>query len=323
MITVKVHTDQHGLRNDIPLEQISEIIQQGNSLLWVDAINPTPEEFRLLGTEFAFHPLALEDAHRRHQRPKLDRYESFVFLVFYGLIVEEGHLRPHEVALFIGKNYLVTVHEGVLPAISDTADRWCDNVESLGNRGIGLLVYSLLDAIVDGYFPLIDTFAERVENLEEAIFASRHPGPHEQQEILRLKKDLLAVRRVLGPERDVMNLILRRESPLFDSSYLAYFQDVYDHILRVTEAVDSYRDLLTSALDAHLSMVSYRLNDVVKRLTSSSIILMSMTLIAGIYGMNFIHIPELDWQLGYAWALGLMLLIGGGLIVLFRRIDWL
>ena len=208
-------------------------------------------------------------------------------------------------------------------AVPETADRWCENVERQGNRGIGLLVYSLLDSIVDGYFPVVDDLADRIEDLEAGVFAEGGSSRDEQAAIFALKKDLLAIRRVLGPERDVMNVLVRRDAPVFGGEEVVYFQDVYDHILRVTDAIDTYRDLLSSALDAHLSMTSYHLNEVVKRLTSSSIILMSMTLIAGIYGMNFAHMPELDWRLGYAWALGLMVAVGAALVALFRRIDWL
>ncbi|CAA9555453.1 MAG: Magnesium and cobalt transport protein CorA [uncultured Thermomicrobiales bacterium] len=324
MIKVNVHTDATGLQNDLPLNRISDTLHRSDSLLWVDLIAPTPDELRLVGQEFAFHPLAMEDAARRHQRPKLDHYDGFLLLVFYGLQTENGRPRTREVTLFAGKNYLVTVHDGSLPEIPETADRWCQNVANLGNRGVGLLVYSLLDALVDGYFPCIDELADRVEELETAIFKPGEAG--EQAAIFALKKDLLAIRRVLGPERDVMNVLVRRDAPVFGvdgASVVVYFQDVYDHILRVTDAVDTYRDLLSSALDAHLSMTSFRLNEVVRRLTASSIILMSITLIAGIYGMNFEHMPELSWTFGYPFALGLMTAVAGALVVLFRRIHWL
>lgn len=321
VIRVNVHADGIGLENDLPIAAISDALEEPGHLLWIDVVDPTAEEMRILGEEFGFHPLALEDAARRHQRPKLDQYDGFLFLVFYGLASEDGRPCLREIDLFAGKNYLVTVHDGKLPEIRATADRWCRNIEDLGNRGIGLLVYSLLDAIVDGYFPVIDDLSERVEDLEEAIFSRRGTGA--QEEIFALKKDLLAIRRVLGPERDVMNLLVRRDSPLFGSEQVVYFQDVYDHILRVADAVDTYRDLLSSALDVDLSMTSYRLNEVVKRLTGSSIILMSVTLIAGIYGMNFQQMPELGWGYGYPFALGLMLAVAGGLFLLFRRIGWL
>lgn len=323
MIKVNVHTDHRGLENNLPLERISDTLSGDDSLLWVDVADPTPEDLRLIGAEFAFHPLAMEDALRRHQRPKIDHYDGFLFMVFYGLATDDGRPVAREIDLFVGKNYLVTVHDGTLPAVPETADRWCENVERQGNRGIGLLVYSLLDSIVDGYFPVVDDLADRIEDLEAGVFAEGGSSRDEQAAIFALKKDLLAIRRVLGPERDVMNVLVRRDAPVFGGEEVVYFQDVYDHILRVTDAIDTYRDLLSSALDAHLSMTSYHLNEVVKRLTSSSIILMSMTLIAGIYGMNFAHMPELDWRLGYAWALGLMVAVGAALVALFRRIDWL
>jgi magnesium transporter len=234
---------------------------------------------------------------------------------------ENGRPRTREVDLFVGKNYLVTVHDGSLAALAETAERWCRNVETLGNRGIGLLVYSLLDALVDGYFPCLDELGERVEELETAIFERARAD--QQEEIFALKKDLLAIRRVLGPERDVMNVLVRRDAPVFEEGVAVYFQDVYDHILRVTDAIDTYRDLLSSALDAHLSVTSFHLNEVVRRLTASSIILMTVTLIAGIYGMNFANMPELDWTYGYPFALGLMIVTAGALGLLFKRIDWL
>ncbi len=144
-----------------------------------------------------------------------------------------------------------------------------------------------------------------------------------QPKIFRLKRDLLDVRRILGPERDVMNVLVRRDAPIFGEQEIVYFNDVYDHILRVTDAIDTYRDELSNALDALQSVAANKLNIVVRRLTSWSIILMSMTLVAGVYGMNFDYMPELHWLFGYLWALGLMATVGGCLFALFKRIDWL
>ena len=322
MITVNLHTEGRELQTDLPLERISEVLQHGRrSLLWVDVASPTPEDLRLIGEEFAFHPLALEDATKRHQRPKLDTYDGFLFLVFYGLQTHDGRPEAVELDLFIGPNYLVTVHTGDCPAIPATAARWRQNAAHAGRRGIGLLVYALLDAIVDDYFPVIDDLAERIEEVEASVFDQGGAGA--QRELFALKKDLLTVRRVIGPERDVLNLLVRRDSPVFGGETVVYFQDVYDHILRVTDAVDTYRDLLSSALDAQLSVTSNRLNQVMKTLTASSIILMSTTLVASVYGMNFDHMPELHWDLGYPWALGLMVSIALAVFTVFRRMDWL
>jgi len=321
MIRVNVHTEAGGLRNDLPLTAISDALASVDDLLWIDVVEPSAEDILLLKEEFHFHPLALEDVTRGHHRPKLDQYDGYIFMVFYGLDSEEGRPCLRELYLFAGKNYLVTIHDGKMPEISQTADRWCRNIATLGNRGVGLLVYSLLDAIVDGYFPVIDEFGERVEALEESIFAQA--SSKAQSEIFAMKKDLMTIRRVLGPQRDVMNLLVRHDTPLFGAEQIIYFQDVYDHTLRVTDAVDSYRDLLSSALDVNLSMISFHLNEVVKRLTGSSIILMSVTLIAGIYGMNFDRMPELGWVYGYPAALALMVVVASSLFILFRRIDWI
>ncbi len=319
MIRVKAHATTDGsesngvelgdLRDAAAIGEISDLLADATRLLWIDVNDPSPEEMVRVGEEFGLHPLAIEDAIRRHERPKLELFEGYIFIVFYALEMIGERPTTREVNLFAGKNYLITVHEGDLAVISETADRWTDHVHEHGKPTVGLLVYAVLDAVVDGYFPVIDELAERIEDLEDDIF--------------RLKKDLLAVRRVVAPERDVMNVLVRRDAPLFSKREATYFQDVYDHLLRITDTVDTYREILTGALDANLSMTSYRLNATVKRMTSSSIILMSMGLVAGIYGMNFVNIPELDWGLGYVWALGLMAAIGGGLFMFFRRIDWL
>ncbi|GIW03664.1 MAG: magnesium transport protein CorA [Thermomicrobiales bacterium] len=304
------------------MTRISEIIRSRDDLLWVDVSDPEPEDERLLAEEFGFHPLAIEDAVRHHQRPKTDMYDGFIFIVFYALHCSDaGTVHPAQVALFVGRNYVVTVHPGHVPELEAVRQRWCSNVNHLSRRRLSLLVHAILDTIVDGYFPVIDAVSERIEDVEARIF--ERFDPESQREVFGLKKELLEIRRVVAPGRDALNVLLRRDSPVFDEEAFVYFQDVYDHVLRIVDAVDVYRDLLSSALDAYLSVTSNRLNQIMKTLTASSIILMSMTLVASVYGMNFEHIPELHWQFGYAWALGLMAIIGGSLVVLFRRINWL
>jgi magnesium transporter len=325
MINVVLQANAHGVRADGSLTGLGKSLSEGNAkdhtTLWVDVVDATPEEIQRIGEEFGFHPLALEDAARGGQRPKLDQYESYQFIVFYGLTTEGERVASHEVGIFLGQHYMVTVHDSHLPVITETAERWKANVDAMGTQPVGFLLYSLLDALVDGYFPVLDDIAERSDTLEETIIVAGQPG--HQAEILQLRRDLLMIRRVVGPERDVMNILVRRDPPVFSRTEIIYFQDVYDHLLRVTDSVDIYRDMLSSVLDANQSMVSHTLNIVLKRLTASSIILMSMTLIAGIYGMNFAHMPELDWRLGYPFALGLMVMVGLVEILLFRRIDWL
>jgi magnesium transporter len=322
MIRVKVASGENGVLEGLGIGEIASPPDDGNRLIWLDIDDPNDADMERVGREFGLHPLAIEDAVRRHQRPKIDIYQDSVFIVFYALELIDDRPRTREISLFAGRHYMITVHEGDLAVLEETAIRWNDAVlKQTATPSIGLLVYSLLDSIVDGYFPVIDELAERVDDLEMQIFAGDAVETHE--ELFELKKDLLAVRRVVAPERDVMNVLVRRDAPLFSREEITYFQDVYDHLLRITDSVDTYRDLLSSALDISVSMASFRLDETVKRMTSASIILMSMALISGIYGMNFVNMPELEWQWGYAYALALMAVVGGGLGWFFHRVDWL
>ncbi len=296
---------------------ISEILAYKNQFIWLDLQNPDEADIRLLREEFHFHELAIEDATRPHERPKVESYEEHYFLVFYTIDYdrEQDKLVTHAISLFVGANYLVSVHQGDIKVIDETIARWQRNEEGFG-RDTGALLYALFDAIVDDYFPVIDALAERVEAIEEQIFEQFQPSA--LQAVFGLKRDLLAVRRIVAPERDVLNILIRREVPIFEHSTILYLQDVYDHIIRITDSIDTYRDLLSSALDAFLSVQSNQLNQIVKVLTIASIVLMSNSLITGIYGMNFEFMPELHWNLGYPFALGMMVVVSVGLIAFFR-----
>ncbi len=307
----------------VKLDGLDRLISDPKSLVWLDLSDPTPEDFTRIAEEFRFHPLAMEDAQKRHQRPKIDIYNDFFFLVFYAVreSMENVGFDTQEVAFFIGANYLVTVHHGRCDEIEGTVKRWRENVPQGDKVGPAILLYSILDAMVDNYFPVLDAVAERTDELERTIFEAES---HEALEmIFRLRKNLLALRRVLAPERDLMSTMARRDVELLGEETSVYFQDVYDHVLRVTDAIDTYRDLLAGALDAYLSVTSNNLNKVMRTLTSWSIILMSLALISGIYGMNFVHMPELSLSYGYYAALAGMLVLGAVLFAWFKRIDWL
>jgi magnesium transporter len=321
VIQVIVHSSPNGPVSETRLEDLSELSTHEQTTIWIDVVDPTPDEIARIGEEFHFHPLALEDVARGGQRPKVDQYDGYQFIVFYGLTSQNERITTHEVDIFLAKHCMVTFHKSDLLVIAQTAERWQTNAAELGNHGVGFLLHSVLDSLVDGYFPVLDAISERADNLEESIILAGQPTL--QAEILRLRRELLMIRRVAGPERDVMNVLIRRDPPLFNRKEIVYFQDVYDHLLRVTDTVDIYRDMLSSMLDANLSMVSYTLNIVVKRLTSYSIILMSISIVAGIYGMNFALMPELDWRWGYPFALGLMVAIATVEVSIFRRIGWL
>ncbi|HEU4323105.1 MAG TPA: magnesium/cobalt transporter CorA [Roseiflexaceae bacterium] len=305
---------------DIAPAHISETLHDPNTVVWLDIRDPNEQDIALLREEFNFHELSLEDAVREQQRPKVEAFEGYYFIVFYAVVYQEDRILTQALHLFVGPNYLVSVHRGDFRQIDETVARWRSPNSPLG-KTVGALLYALLDAIVDDYFPTMDRLTDRIEELEDAIFEQFDKTSI--QTIFGLKRDLLMLRRTLGPERDVVNVLLRREVPVFRPKDLVYLQDLYDHIVRLSDNIDTYRDLLSSALDSYLSLQSNRLNQIVKVLTIASIILMSNALIAGIYGMNFEYMPELDWQFGYPFAIGLMLFISVGLVALFKRLKWI
>lgn len=293
-----------------------------DAVLWVDLSEPSDAELEHLGREFGFHPLAIEDCRNRHQRPKVDEYAGYYFLVLYEGALAEGRIELHELAIFLGKNYVVTVHHRPIAALA-TAERLWRASTDLAERGSGLFAYLLIDAIVDDYFPMLDEVSDGMEEVEERVFQSEGQDSGAVQDIFRMKKDLLLLRRAVAPLRDVFNTLLRREQPIFSRDTAIYFQDVYDHLIRIADSIDNLRDMLSSAMEAYLSVQNQRTNLVMKRLTSIATILMSVTLIASVFGMNFAHMPELRWHYGYVGALSAMLAVGGLLYGYFRANRWL
>jgi len=292
-----------------------------SKIVWVDVSDPTSLDFDSLARQFGFHPLSIEDCRHQHQRPKVEEFPGYYFIVLYEAVLNDlGRLQLGELGIFLGKNYLVTVHSESIRAI-ETAERLWRSWTDLAERGTGLLAYLLIDAIVDDYLPLLDTVSDRMDSLEDRIFADFQDESLE--EIFRIKKELLLLRRAVTPLRDVFNTLLRREQPIFSRETHTYFQDVFDHLIRVADTIDTLRDMVGSMMDAYLSISGNRMNLVMKRLTSIATILMSVTLVAGIYGMNFDYMPELKWRYGYVGALLSMLVVGLAIYSHFRRIKWL
>lgn len=322
-MSVLISCDTNGTTHHFDdISEARSLLRKKDATFWLDLVNPSPEELAFLGQTFQFHPLAIEDATRPHERPKVDSYPDYYFIVFYTAHYDHEQKRVVilPISLFIGPNYLVSIHSHPIAQIDNTLRRWQVAHGPISNR-VGALLYALLDAIVDDYFPVIDAIADQVEILEDRIFS--HFDEKAIEQIFALKKDLLSLRRVASPQRDVLNVLLRREQAIFQVEDLVYLQDVYDHIVRVADSIDTYRDLLSSALDSFLSLQSNRLNQIVKVLTIASIVLMTDALIAGIYGMNFAQMPELQWSFGYPYSLLLMLFVSVGLVLLFRKMRWL
>jgi magnesium transporter len=313
---------------EMDLDDISDFLSQPDQMLWLDLEAATKENVLMLGREFGFHELALEDCLHPHQRPKIEQYGSYYFLVAYAVSVQERGLVEHEMAIFVGRNYLVTVRKEPPYDVTEVIKRTMAHTD-LCKEGGAYLLYVLLDEVVDGYFTALEGLEDEAEDVEDKVFGkdqSREPEPpeaDEQTDIFKLKKQLLKFRRVIAPLREVLDVMQRRTIEVVTDPLEPYYRDVYDHVLRATDFLDNLRDILSSTLEAHLAVISNRLNEVMKRLTSWGAIILVPTLIAGIYGMNFRHMPELYWQLGYPLALGLMVLSAGILYRAFKRRRWL
>jgi len=301
---------------------ISELRLEPQNVIWADVSDPTSRDFEELAEEFGFHHLSIEDCRNEHQRPKVEEFTGYYFLVLYEaqLAGPNDRLELRELNIFLGKNYLVTVHSRPIRAIETARRLWAEWIDR-SDQGAGLLAYLLIDAIVDDYMPLLDIVSERMDDLEDSIFGEWRAEVIE--EIFGIKKKLLYLRRSITPLRDVFNTLLRREQPIFARETHVYFQDVFDHLIRVADTIDTLRDMLGSTMDAYLSVSGNRMNKVMKRLTSISTILMSVTLVAGIYGMNFVFMPELRWRYGYVYALLSMVVVGLALYAYLKKVNWI
>jgi magnesium transporter len=307
------------------LEDLRHLRAKKDQLVWLDLLDPDAESLEALAKEFKMHPLALEDMQKRGQRPKIDTYPDQHMIVTYEVLEQRAHRRrarsPElgEIHLIAGEGYLISAHWRPSPAVDATLERFRTRPEVVATS-VGQLLYSVLDAGVDGYFPLLDKMAEEIDTLEDRILeGSARDG---LRDVLALKRALLELRRILAPQRDIANALLRRDVELIGDAEAPYYQDLYDHLLRVLDALDLYRDLVASALDANLSVTNNSLNAVMKRLTAFTVVLMVPTLIAGIYGMNFRNMPELRFQYGYFITVGVMVLSIVAIGAYFKARDW-
>ena len=290
-----------------------------DSSFWRDITTPNRADLEAL----AINELVIDDILHGGQRTKIERYEDGVFFVFYAFTfaTQAGlELIPTPIYIFVTPQRLYTIHDGDIELIRLAYARWQRHVQQR-HDSYGDVLHSVLDIIVDSYFPLIDEIGDYVEKVELAVLMDTNQN--DLRTVLHLKRTLIELRRYVAPAREALNALLRGDMLDLNQSAIMQIQDVYDHVLRTVDAIDLHRDMLASILDVHLSVQSNKLNTVMKVLTITSVILMVNSLIAGIYGMNFAHMPELSWTYGYPVALGLMLTASTGVIVYFRRKGWL
>jgi magnesium transporter len=307
---------------DVEIEDISEVLKQPDRFIWIGLHEPKEALLRQIQQEFGLHDLAIEDALSAHQRPKLERYGDSLFVVLRTVYMnhEPGDMEFGETHLFVGPNYVISVRHGSSLSYAAVRSR-CETTPPLLTKGPGFVLYALMDFIVDQYFPIVDVLEDELEALEADIFGEALSRDTTQQ-IYRLKRRLLDVKRAVSPLVDVCNRLMRFDLALIPEDTRPYFRDVYDHVIRINEMVDIQRELLTTALEANLSLIAVAQNDVMKRLAGWAAIIAVPTMIAGVYGMNFEFMPELRWPLGYPLVLGMMLGACGLLYVYLKRSGW-
>jgi len=280
------------LERGVPPAEIHEYIGDASNVVWVDAQDPGPSELGILSEEFGLHPPSLEAAGQGHRRPKVDEFKGYALLVTYAAVpdpgVGDGGVKTVEVDLFVGRNFVVSVHRGRVPALEDALTRWTRGGPRL-REGAGFLVYAVLDALIDSFAPLLADLEDAIEEAEVAVFT--RADEEGVRSLLHLKRTLATLRRELQPLRAIFQVLLRRDHPFFPGSTEAYLRDVYDHLLRILDSLEAEREMAASAMDASLAVSSHRLNKTMKTLAVITVAVAVVGSVFGAYGMNFQVIP--------------------------------
>ena len=308
---------------DVAIADISDVLKKPDVFVWVGLLDPAPELLEQIQQEFCLHDLAVEDARLAHQRPKLEQYGDSIFVVLRPAVwsEEEHRVVLGETHLFVGPQYVVSVRHGSSASYAPVRAR-CESTPGLLAKGPGFVLYAIMDFVVDHYFPVVDTLEAQLERLEDEIFDQAFDRATVER-IYDLKRNLLEIKRAVSPLVDVCNRLMRFDLPLIPDDTRPYFRDVYDHAIRINEAVDRQRELLTGALEAHLSLIAVAQNDAMKKLAGWAAIIGVPTMVAGIYGMNFKFMPELEWHFGYPLVMTVIVAACDILYVRFKRAGWL
>lgn len=308
---------------DFPLEQLGKVAKDRNAVFWLDIIEPTPDELHHLSQTLDLHELAVEDAFKGMQRPKIDHYDSHLFINLYHANYNEKAkaLNTVEMSLFVTKRGLVTIRSTGDFDMSAVTKRW-DESSELSDGGVDYLLWGLLDVVVDSYFDVIQELDMELEELESMMFEEKRNNRLIQERSYALRKALVLLRRVAIPMREVLNPLVRRETKFLGEHMAPYFQDVYDHVMRVGDWTDSLRDLVTTLLETNLTIQGNQMNLIMKKVTSWAAIIAVPTAITGFYGQNLPY-PGFDTQGGFITSTVLIVLISGILYWVFKRRDWL
>jgi magnesium transporter len=319
----RIYRDGLLVETNFNSNDISELILEPNTAIWYDLVSPSQGELEHLGNELGLHELAVADAYKGRQRPKLDHYDSHLFINAYQARFDSvtAEISTSEIAIFVTDRALITVRSDESFEIDQVLNRW-DDSKDLARNGVAFLLWGLLDVIVDGYFEAVEALDEEIEKLEDILFADKRNELLIQRRSYDLRKALVVLRRHSNPMREVLNPIIKRDAQAVGGTMFAYFQDIYDHTIRVSDWTDSLRDLVTTLLETNLTIQGNRMNLIMKKVTSWAAIIAVPTAITGFYGQN-VPYPGFAAEWGFWFSTGSIVLISTGLYWTFRRNDWL
>jgi len=313
---------QNGQRlTNIPVSEIHSYISHSDCFVWVALNDATLEELQAMQEEFGLHDLALEDAQHGHQRPKIEEYDGSLFAVLHMIERSGEELNVGEVAIFVGANYVLSVRSRAERGFADVRAR-CEREPELLSHGAGYVLYALMDAVVDRYFPILDDLETEIENIEDRMFANQNARDNIEA-LYDLKRKLMILKHATEPMLEASSKLFASRVPRLAMGLQDYFRDVYDHLLRLHQSIDSMRDMVTTAISVAISLISIQETEVTKQLASYGALIAVPTLIAGIYGMNFQHMPEITSPFGYPLALAAMIAIDVYLYFRFRQAKWI
>jgi len=300
-----------------------DLTQHPDALHWIDLEDPSVKEATILEDPFHFHPLAIEDCLSEVHHPKVDDYEDYLFFIVHGIRFDAptDQFITRELDIFLGKNYLITHHRGPMRSVTAAREQCGKNLQAAMPKGVDFLIHQILDQMFEHYFPNLDAIEDKIQLVQVEVF--ENPTRETLDRIFTLKRDVAQLRRICTPQREIVYRLSRGEFKMISPKAAIYFRDIYDHLYRIVDASFSYQDMIQGTLDAYLTAVSNRLNETMKRLTVIGAIFAALTVLTGVYGMNFEHMPELKWRYGYLLVWLLMAVITGGLLVYFKKKEWI
>lgn len=308
----------------VTVDQLPELLKDPSVVIWVDMESPTEADERALLDIFQFHPLTVEDCHENRHYPKIEEFPGYIYFIVHGVRADTSPDRFNTIELdgFLGNNYVLTYHHDSFRSINEVKQLL--RTSPVGcQRGPAFLAHQILDRVVDYYSPVLDDFDHRIDQLEAEIFATKRPNNQILSDIMDLKRSVLRLRRISVKQMDVVLRMSRGEFSMIPEEMRPFYRDIHDHLVRVVDLAENYRDLISGSLEAYLSVLSNRMNEIMKVLTIFSAIMLPLTFIAGVYGMNFDNMPELHSRYGYHATLIFMIVVAIGMLFFFWRRGWI